>query len=119
MLFSVKCGILYFSEYFTNIGKNLRNFEVEDRMKHFGLLIWLTQLGLSVAFPLAGFILVAVWLRERFGLGVWVLAVGIVLGFVGAVDGFRTSLKAMERLSGTGEREKHGGGNGYSDIHHS
>ena len=88
-------------------------------MKHFSLLIWLTQLGLSVAFPLAGFVLAAVWLRERFGLGVWVLVVGIVLGIAGAVDGFRTSLKAMERLSGSDETDKHGGGNGYSDIHHS
>ena len=32
-------------------------------MKDFNLLIWLAQLGLSTAFPLAGFILLGVWLR--------------------------------------------------------
>ena len=68
-------------------------------MKNVNLLVWLTQLGISVAFPLAGFILLALWLRERFDLGVWVLVVGIVLAVAGAVDGLRSSLKAMEQLS--------------------
>lgn len=68
-------------------------------MKNLSLIIWLTQLGLSVALPLAGFIFTAVWLRQRYGLGVWVLIVGIILGLAGAVDGLRTSLKAMERLA--------------------
>lgn len=68
-------------------------------MKNLQMLVWLTQLGFSVAFPLAGFILLAVWLRERFNLGVWVLIAGIVLGFAGAIDGLRTSLKAMEIMS--------------------
>lgn len=68
-------------------------------MKEFNLLIWLTQLGISVAFPLALCTLGAVWLRDRFGLGSWVLIIGIVLGFFLAIDGFRTSLKAMEQMN--------------------
>lgn len=68
-------------------------------MKNLNLLVWLTQLGISVAGPLAGFILLAVWLRQRFALGVWVILLGIVLGIAGAVDGFRISLKAMDRMS--------------------
>lgn len=68
-------------------------------MKDLSLIVWLTQLGFSVAFPLAGFILAAVWLQQRFSLGIWVIWVGIVLGFVGAVDGLRTSLKALDKLS--------------------
>ncbi|MDD6200002.1 MAG: AtpZ/AtpI family protein [Firmicutes bacterium] len=68
-------------------------------MKDLSLLVWLTQLGLSVAVPLAGFILLAVWLRSRFGLGSWILWVGIVLGLVSAIDGLRTSLKALSRLT--------------------
>ena len=64
------------------------------------MLVWLTQLGISVAAPLALCTLGAVWLRNRFGLGVWVLLVGIGLGLILAVDGFRTSLKAMDRMSG-------------------
>lgn len=69
-------------------------------MKNLRMLVWLTQLGLSVAFPLAGFVLLAVYLRNRFGLGIWVLLVGIVLGLVGAVDGLRSSLRAMSRMAG-------------------
>ena len=68
-------------------------------MKDIKLLVWLTQLGLSVAGPLAGFILLAVWLRQRFDLGVWVLILGIFLGISGAIDGFRVSMKAMESMS--------------------
>ena len=62
------------------------------------MLVWLTQLGISVAVPPALCILGAVWLRNRFGLGAWILIVGIVLGLYLAADGFRTSLKAMDRM---------------------
>lgn len=68
-------------------------------MKNLNLLVWLTQLGLSVAVPLLGFILLAVWLRDCYGWGTWVLWAGIILGVLCAVDGLRTSLKAMERMS--------------------
>ena len=68
-------------------------------MKNITLIVWLTQLGISVAGPLAGFILVAVWLRQRFDLGIWVLIVGLLLGISGAVDGFRVSMKAMEQMA--------------------
>ena len=84
-------------------------------MKAMRMLIWLMQLGFSVAFPLAGFILTALWLQRRFDLGIWVLIVGIVFGFAGAVDGFRTSLKAMERMAS----DQKGDDNGYTYIHHS
>ena len=68
-------------------------------MKNVNLLIWLTQLGISVAAPLGGFIWLGVWLRQRFDLGVWVVLAGIFLGVVCAVDGMRVSLKAMERMA--------------------
>ena len=75
-------------------------------MKNLGLLVWLTQLGLSVAIPPAVFILLAVWLRDRFGLGAWVVIVGILLGVICAVDGLRVSLKAMEQMSRDKQEEK-------------
>ena len=67
-------------------------------MKNLSLLVWLTQLGLSVAAPLGGFVLLAVWLRQRFNWGVWVIVLGLVLGLICAVDGLRVSLLAMQRL---------------------
>ena len=68
-------------------------------MKNVNLLIWLTQLGISVAAPLGGFIWLGIWLRQRFGLGIWVVLVCIFLGLVCAIDGMRVSLKAMERMA--------------------
>ena len=68
-------------------------------MKDLSLLVWLTQLGLSVALPLAGFVLLALWLRNSWGWGDWVIWAGVGLGIVCAIDGFRVSLKVMERLS--------------------
>lgn len=75
-------------------------------MREFNLLVWLTQLGISVAVPLALCTWGALWLRNRFGLGIWVLFVGIGLGIYLAIDGFRTSMKAMERMSGAKKTDK-------------
>lgn len=68
-------------------------------MKDLSLLVWLTQLGLSVAVPLAGCILLAVWLHQECNWGGWIIAVGVILGLLFAVDGLRYSLKAMNRIS--------------------
>lgn len=68
-------------------------------MKNTTLLVFLSQLGLSVALPLAGFIWLAAYLHSRCGWGVWVLFVGVGLGLFCAIDGLRVSLKTMERLS--------------------
>lgn len=67
-------------------------------MKDLTLIVFLTQLGLSVALPMAGFVLLAVWLRNRFQLGLWVIIAGIALGLICAIDGLRTTLKAMDRI---------------------
>lgn len=68
-------------------------------MKNLQLLTWLTQLGLSTAIPLAGFVLLAVWLRNRFSLGNWVIFVGIALGLICAVNGFYRNLKLLNESS--------------------
>ncbi len=68
-------------------------------MKDLSLLVWLTQLGLSVALPLGGFIALAVWLNKSCGWGQWVLWVGIILGLVFAIDGLRVSLKSLSKIT--------------------
>ena len=68
-------------------------------MKEITLLTWLTQLGLTVALPLAGWILLAVWLRDALQTGQWIVWIGIVLGLVGAADGLFHSLKALSKLT--------------------
>lgn len=68
-------------------------------MKELRLLIWLTQLGLSAAMPLAGFLLPGIWLHRNWGWGQWSVWAGLGLGFYFAVKGFRDSLKVMEQMA--------------------
>ena len=63
------------------------------------MLVWLTQLGLSVAVPLVCFILLAVWGRDSMNLGSWVLWVGVGLGVYSAAAGLVSSLKILHNLS--------------------
>ena len=73
-------------------------------MKELNMLVFLTQLGISVAAPLGGFTLIAVWLRGRFHLGAWVIVLGVVLGLIGAADGLIRTLRIMEDMD---KRKKH------------
>ena len=68
-------------------------------MKDLPLLVWLTQLGLSVVSPLAGFVLLAVWLRNTFHWGQWVIFVGIAMGLICAIESLLSTLKALNRIS--------------------
>lgn len=68
-------------------------------MKDLTLLTWLTQLGLSVAVPPTMFILLAVWLRDAFKWGNWVIWIGIALGLYCSIYGFIRSLKALKGLT--------------------
>ncbi len=61
-------------------------------------LTWLTQLGLSVAVPLVGFILLGVWLRNSRGWGSWVVIAGILLGLLGGAGGLYNSLKTLNQM---------------------
>ena len=74
-------------------------------MKDVSLLVWLTQLGISVAVPLAGFTLLGVWLHQQVQLGPWVIVAGVFLGIFCAVEGLRTSLKAMKFISREKQKE--------------
>ena len=75
-------------------------------MKQYNLLIWLTQLGLSVALPLAGFSLLGIWLHSSLGWGIWTVFAGLALGLSSAIRGFVDSLRAMERMSGTKKEQE-------------
>lgn len=70
-------------------------------MRELRLLIWLTQLGLSAAIPIAGCILLGVWLHNYLGWGLWTIPAGLILGLICGIQGFRNSLKAMEKMSGS------------------
>ena len=71
-------------------------------------LVWLTQFGLSVVVPPTLCIAGSVWLRHRFTLGGWVVAVGVVVGVLAAVSCLRGSLQALDGacLPNTGSNEQ-------------
>ena len=72
-------------------------------MKHLSLLMWVTQFGLSVLFPTCFFLLLAVWLQQKFGLGLWIVAVlgilGLLISFSTAKSCLRSLLKEIARSS--------------------
>ncbi|MBR6119759.1 MAG: AtpZ/AtpI family protein [Oscillospiraceae bacterium] len=61
-------------------------------------LVWLTQLGLSAAVPLVGFILLGTWLHNSKGWGGWTVAAGIVLGLLGAAGSLYNSFKTLHQM---------------------
>ena len=67
-------------------------------MRELTLLTWLTQLGLSVALPLAGFVWLGVWLQTKYNLGKWVVVVGGVLGLYVAIYNGIHCLKDLNKL---------------------
>ena len=73
----------------------IRINEAVKRMKWAKLLVWLTQLGMSVALPPLGFLLLALWLKNQFSWGNWVIVVSVILGIIVAIDGLRSCIKAM------------------------
>lgn len=68
-------------------------------MKDLTLLVWMTQFGLSVAAPPICCIWASVWLKNRFQLGGWVVWVGTALGILLSIDGLRTSIRLMKKMS--------------------
>ncbi len=85
---------------------NMKESEWNGSMKEFNLLVWLTQLGLGVAVPLAGFVYLGIWLKNAFSLGAWVLILCVVLGLISAIGSLRSSLKAMEMMSGEKKKKE-------------
>ncbi len=75
-------------------------------MKDLKLLVWLTQLGLSAAVPLGGFLFLGIWLHRSLGFGKWVLLCCIALGLVSGARGLWDSLNVMERMAGGSKREE-------------
>ena len=75
-------------------------------MKDLNMMAWITQLGVSVALPLGGFVLLSVWLRAQFHLGDWVVFAGCVIGLIMALDGLRYSIKAMSSMEGNNKKGK-------------
>lgn len=71
---------------------------MQSKFKFLQGLVWVAQVGLSIAVPLFLFIFGAVWLRNHFSLGGWVIAVGIGLGLLGAAGALINTFRMLHRL---------------------
>ena len=64
-------------------------------MKFLNLLMWVGQFGFSVVFPTLFFLLIAVWLQNKFGLGMWIVVVMGVLGVLTSISTARSCLRSL------------------------
>ena len=68
-------------------------------MKLLNLLMWVTQFGLSCLFPICFFLLLAVWLQQKFNLGIWIIIVLGILGTLITISTVRANWKAMRKAA--------------------
>lgn len=64
-------------------------------MKILSLLLWVSQFGLSVLFPFCLFLYLGFWLQNRFDLGLWVMAVCGIIGFMTSVSTAKSCLRSL------------------------
>ena len=68
-------------------------------MKLLNLIMWVTQFGLSILFPFCFFLILAVWLQAKYALGVWVVVVLGILGFLTSISTARSCLHSMKKAA--------------------
>ena len=85
-------------------------------MKVLSLLMWVGQFGFSAIFPTLLFLLGAVWLRDRFGLGLWIVALLGILGVMTSISTARSCWHAMQKAAeeASGSKEPPIGFNNHS-----
>ena len=76
-------------------------------MKFLSLIVWVTQFGFSVLFPTCFFLMLAFWLQQKFGLGMWIMWVlgglGLMTSISTARSCIRSLLKEADQASGRKE----------------
>lgn len=75
-------------------------------MKILNLLMWVGQFGFSVIFPTVFFLFLAVWLQNKFGLGMWVLIVLGILGILTSVSTTKACLQSLRKAADEASGEK-------------
>ena len=64
-------------------------------MKLLAMLTWVAQFGFSMIFPMLFFLLLAVWLQNRYDLGMWIIVILGILGLFTSISTTRANLKAL------------------------
>lgn len=64
-------------------------------MKILSLILWVSQFGLSVLFPLCLFLYLGYRVQNRFDLGFWIMAVFGVIGFMTSVSTAKSCIRSL------------------------
>jgi len=64
-------------------------------MKILSLIIWVTQFGFSVLFPLCMFLYLGFWLQNRFDFGFWIMALCGIIGFLTSISTAKSCLHSL------------------------
>ena len=68
-------------------------------MKYLSLLMWVGQFGFSAIFPTVVFLMAAVWLQEKFHLGVWIVVLLGILGILTSISTTRSCLRSLRKAA--------------------
>lgn len=68
-------------------------------MKILNLLMWVTQFGVSVIFPTCFFLILGVWLQNRFDLGVWIVIALGILGVMTSISTAKACLRSLQKAA--------------------
>lgn len=68
-------------------------------MKILSLLLWVTQFGFSIMFPLCFFLWLGSWLQGKFGWGLWIMALCGIIGLLTTVSTVRSCLHSLRRAA--------------------
>lgn len=64
-------------------------------MKFLSMIIWVSQFGFSILFPFCLFLYLGYWLQNRFDLGLWVMAVLGIIGFLTSISTAKSCLQSL------------------------
>ena len=68
-------------------------------MKILFLLTWVGQFGLSCIFPTLLFLILGVWLQQKFQLCVWIVILLGILGIITSVQTTRSCLRSLQKAA--------------------
>lgn len=75
-------------------------------MKILSLLLWVTQFGFSILFPLCFFLWLGVWLQMKFVWGMWIVILCGVLGFFTSVSTAKSCLRSLRKAAEEASSQK-------------
>ena len=68
-------------------------------MKILNLLMWVGQFGFSIIFPTLFFLILAVWLQNKYNLGIWIIILCGIVGLLTTVSTVKACLHSLRKAA--------------------